>query len=482
MASREGRKRPGRRLPVVGAVVIATAAAVAIDSGGVRVHWVLGLVAIAVSLATLQSTCRVLRLSRLSVPAVWYYSYLAMIALPAFAVYSAHEGPYRASYFLAVFSALITVPLGVMLVARVAGWRPSELDQYYERPLEAPAPTPGVGAVYVVALAAAVALNLRYLAEVETVPLFYMLQHPGEYIVLTQLREESFKLLDSPLAYAYFMLRVLIYPFLALVALGYALRTRRWTWYLLSGVSIAAALLYAGLSIAKAPVAGVMLLLFLYLYLHRAGRAPLSGVVAAGALVMAFPVVVVLGVFAEQGVTLNVALQAIAKRVFYDPSETLYYYFEVVPDQVGYLHGRTIGKFAALTGQPYFDLENYVSRYVHSGWIETGSANAAFLGNAHADFGVPGVLLGGVLVGGLLQAVQIYFCRRRKTVPTLAACAFAFFAAWLLNSTSLPTVLLSNGLMLAVLLPTLLSLGEDVVDGTMSPARRATTRIAAGAP
>ncbi|MFY9732558.1 MAG: hypothetical protein WAK24_18270, partial [Candidatus Acidiferrales bacterium] len=62
------------------------------------------------------------------------------------------------------------------------------------------------------------------------------------------------------------------------------------------------------------------------------------------------------------------------------------------------------------------------------------------------------VILGGVLAGFIMESIQIYLFRRRKTVVSLAVSAFLMVAFWNLNSTSLPVVLASNGALLALVL------------------------------
>ena len=103
-------------------------------------------------------------------------------------------------------------------------------------------------------------------------------------------------------------------------------------------------------------------------------------------------------------------------------------------------------------GLKYFDTANYVGRYGYPEYIESVNANGAFIGDLNADFGLAGVLVGGVFAGALMQAIHIYVVRRRKTIFGLACYAFMVFAFWDLNSGSLPTLLASNGVLLVLLL------------------------------
>jgi hypothetical protein len=102
------------------------------------------------------------------------------------------------------------------------------------------------------------------------------------------------------------------------------------------------------------------------------------------------------------------------------------------------------------------NIGNFVFRFMYPERIESGVANASFLGYLHADFGVPGILLGGVLVGALMQGLQVWLTRRPKTVMTLAAYSYLLWVAWKVNFQSLPQIVLSGGVIVILLLVGLL--------------------------
>jgi hypothetical protein len=74
----------------------------------------------------------------------------------------------------------------------------------------------------------------------------------------------------------------------------------------------------------------------------------------------------------------------------------------------------------------------------------------------NADFGLPGVVVGGVLAGLFMQMVTIYFFRRAKTIANIAAYAICMWSFGLLVTSPLPTMLLSGGVSFAFLLTWLL--------------------------
>jgi hypothetical protein len=443
-------------LPVVaGAAVIATLSwSDRLPQAGVVEATVLLLGA---SLWLMQRETGLLDLRRMTIPGVWYWTYLAMLLVPSLFVQAQHAGPGRIAFLVGVESLLVTVPLGVWLVNRLSDFRVAEIERFYARDFDEPAAGEREFRWCAGGLVAALLVTAAYLAEVRTVPLFYMLMHPGENVTLVLLREDAFKLLSSPLVPLYYLLRVLGYPLLILVTLGFYLRVRTRRWLLLFLGSLAGGLFFAALAIAKAPVAVIVLLLCLFLFALYARRLSnrvllLAGLAGSGLMVL-FPLTVVLLISAGSGVSAGIALLALGRRLFYLPSEVVYWYFTLFPGNVGFLHGRTIGKLAWLLGWPYFNAPNYVGLYGLGTWIESVNANGAFIGTLHADFGFAGVVLGGVAAGALMQWQQVRVARGRKTVLALAAYAYLIFGFWLLHSTSLPIVLATNGVGLVIVAP-----------------------------
>ena len=178
-------------------------------------------------------------------------------------------------------------------------------------------------------------------------------------------------------------------------------------------------------------------------------------------LMFAFPLFVILTVQHGMGFGLIDAISGILRRLFYVPAYVLYYYFEIFPDQVDYLNGRSIGRFALLMDWKHFNTANYVFRYIFPQGMPSGLSNAAFIGNLNADFGLIGVLTGGLFAGFLMQSIQIFILRSRKTILNLTVYTFLIYAFWLLNQTALPIVLLSNGVILALILPWIIRAMEN---------------------
>jgi hypothetical protein len=347
----------------------------------------------------------------------------------------------------------------MLLVNLASGFGRHQIQAFFQARVDRQSPRTSEISSFLMLLAVALALTAGYLVETPVIPLFHLIRNPGSATALIGLREESFKLLESPFVYAYDVTRNVVYPFLIALSLGYYLTTRRVLWLVLFLVTAVVGLFYAAASIAKAPVAVIVLVTVLFVYLFRGGRMSWRAAAIGFAAVFLFPAAVLFQSLSGLGISAGAIGLAILRRVFYVPAEVLYHYFVVVPDIVPYLNGRTIGRVQWILGESDINIANFVFRFMFPHRVATGLSNTSFLGYLHADFGVSGILLGGALAGALMQGCQLWLTRRPKTVVTLAAYSYLLWVAWKVNSQSLTQILLSGGVIVILLLVGLLREG-----------------------
>lgn len=415
------------------------------------------------SLLLMHATTRAFNLRRLTIPTVFYFTYLVMIFLPSFWVYVEKPSPYRDWYMIAVISLLLTLPLGILTANAFLRFRAREIRDYFEAEVEERAPGHDVFLGHLLLVLGAIGIACVYVLQVGTTPLQHLIANPGDVDQLTLMREQTFKLLDprwetsesTYLFYAYLFLRTLFFPFLILSTFGYYQLTRQRNWLLLFLATFTFGCLYAASSIARAPVAAIFMRLFFFLYVLKS-RLSMRLVVVFTVLIISFPLLITAyGYGTDTGLLLG--FERIALRFTYTPAEDLYYYFEIFPDHHDYLYGHTLIKpFLKVVGADYFYIENYVHRYISPNAPESGHANAAFLSNLHADFGLAGVIFGGFFVGWMIQAFQIYTFRQKKTVYSMALYAFLVYAIWALNFGSITSILLVNGMLPILFMPALM--------------------------
>jgi hypothetical protein len=417
----------------------------------------------------------------LTIPAFFFLFYVLRIYLPSTLVFFQQGESRDYRYLFAVYSVLLTVPAGIMCANGLFRFDKREIRTYLSKRVEREKHGFHLKVLFGILLLFSVGLMLVYMRKVETIPLFYMMKHPGQYAILTQLREESFKLLQvTPmLKYLFSWLRGLLFPFLIILSLGMFWQCKERVWFAYLVIALVFGSLYAGMSLAKAPVAAIFLTIFIFACVYRKITISLKFSLLFIFLLLAFPILVIFmvspssmdGASTTRLITFfPTVLWAIGRRLFYMPAYVLYYYFEVFPAEVGYLWGASVGKSALLFRKEHFETASYVFRYIYPHGNPNGLANAAFVGNLHADFGVVGVILGGLLTGVLLQSLQIHFMRNPKTVLNLSAYAFLIYAFTMLDSTALPIILLTNGVIMAFVLLWTIVVGRGFL-GTLMPGR-----------
>jgi len=409
---------------------------------------------IAASLWMMQRIVGLFNLRQITIPAFFYFLYIAVILIPGFFIFNEEITPSRWRFLIGIESIVVTVPVGIWFANLCLGFRRQEIANYFRRPvglepLGAPAKR-----IYIAFLVLGFVLVLMNLWETPAIPLIYLIHNPGDFLTAAILREDSFKILNSHFTYAYYVLRGTVLPFLIIVAFGRYRHQKQELWRRLFLTSLILGIFYAAVTIEKSPVAAIFGLLGVFYYLFKGGKLGKVAALFLPVLFLAFPLIVLLLAYdGSEGGTLSGALQAIGYRLFYSPAQVVYGYFEVFPAVIPFQHGASIVKLAHLMGWKAVDIPNLVGLYMTDGQdLDTITANSCFIGNFNADFGLPGVVLAGVLAGFLMQFVNVYLCRQPKTVVNLAAYAICMWAFGMLVASPLSTVLLSGGVAFSLVL------------------------------
>lgn len=411
------------------------------------------------SLWIMDKSINLFDLKYLTIPGFFFWAYLAIIFIPSFYIYFEHPGPYRNTYLFAVASVLLTVPLGIIFAKRLFGFKKQEIANFFVRPNTVDNNWVVYEIAFYILLGLSIIIILLYVYEVGIIPLFYMVKNPGEYVYSVELRELSGKLLETSFTYFYEWVKFPIFPFLVTLSLGVYLHTRMGKWLVLFLMTLILGIVYCALALVKSHVALMLLVLFIFYYISRSGKASLKGIVLFLSAIFAFPLFVFF--ITTYGLGVNV-FTILLYRIFYISPYVVYYYFEIFPYDVEYLFGRSIKNFAWVIGEEPFDTANYVFQHIFPAQIESGLANAAFIGNLNADFGLIGVLLGGVLAGFIMQWINISLIRMKKTVLSIALYSVLTVAFLNLCITALPVILVTHGVILILIIAILLRTMETV--------------------
>ena len=517
------------------------------------------------------------RVDRVSITSFFFLSYIPMIYLPSFIVFADNPGPFRLPFFVAVLSALLAIPIGAAIANSFMHADRAEWASRLDEPITRARPSRALFAMCVLACVFMIGSIALYFVQVGESPLIYALRYPGCDFVLKVMREESFKLIDprfglasgTALYYLYLGLWTIVDPFVVALLFGYVLTTRDTKWIGLFILAFAVTGFYAASSLARTPLAALVLRLFFVYYLLHAGRVSLRSATMWALAVAAFPIFVtalayrpglppadcgpeanrapITGRIAltdpylvlatpaavatatprtSTGVTASASAAASAsasagasasanaaspvaasasasataapsrspgsliavgasqpprsevarivgtvdavgqviRRLSYTTAFGLYEYFVVFPADHDFLYGDALIKpIARLFGSDFY-VENYVFRQFNpTDPLGSGHENAAFQSNLYADFGLPGVIVGSLAVGILIQAIQIHVMRRSKTVIQLATIAALTYAFWVLNSGSVTSVLITNGALPVLLAGPILLVAERLL-------------------
>jgi oligosaccharide repeat unit polymerase len=385
----------------------------------------------------------------ISIPGLWYWTYLLFVLVPSLAAYRIEAGNHPDRFMASVLSALLTVPLGIVIGNIACRSRAGTVKAYYERPIQiSPADFRSFGVLMVLGVCIILAVN--HVREVSTVPLVYMIQNPGAAAQMNALREDSLKELDSNFAYVYDVLAKVFFPLLVMITGMRFMFVKTNVNRAMAIGTFICALLYCAMTLEKSPVGLAILCLAIAAYFKRRGRLTKAAILIPIAL-FAFPLIVFLFQTSNTAKSTQQNLfAAIGGRLFYGGAQVLFYYFDLVPDVLPYQNGATIGKFAMIMGMQPSKIANYVGLRIDPTLPKTVTANAAFLGTLYVDFGMTGVVLGSILTGIIMAVVQQYIIRRPKTLMSFCIYGFVMIKMTLLNIAALPYVLMSGGILIAI--------------------------------
>lgn len=109
----------------------------------------------------------------------------------------------------------------------------------------------------------------------------------------------------------------------------------------------------------------------------------------------------------------------------------------------------------------------------------TGTAPTVFLGQAYADFGLPGVWIEALAAGFVMQVAYVKFLRGKKSIIRLVAFTFIFMALGELAITNPIIILFQLGIVTALLLVMTLDMSRWIFEasGTVKRALMNKSRI-----
>ena len=226
-------------------------------------------------------------------------------------------------------------------------------------------------------------------------------------------------------------------PVMAYFAFSCAIASKSPKWWALAVILLIAAVIVKTYNFAKAPIV-TFLLGYLFILIYHNGKIKLKWIVGFGVggiaiLAMAY---FVLGTSLDFTDIYN----GLWGRLLCTQVGTLSYNFDLFPQYVPFLQGRSFGRLLlplfgfdpdAQIRSGRLVMEIYGSSGVYEG--AAGVMNSVFFGEAYANFGWAGVLVSIVWVAFVIAAIFALCIKMRKTPAIIAM--FAYFTVYIANTT-----------------------------------------------
>jgi oligosaccharide repeat unit polymerase len=308
---------------------------------------------------------------------------------------------------------------------------------------------------------------------IKDIALFFLFSNPGAELETMTLRIGGLTSNYSPVLTAlYSYSRTLFYPTYVAILIG--LRANKLVSRAHVLFVLAAAMLFSTFSAEKAPLAYLMATAGFSMYLSNQRRID-GQLVLTWLLAILLPAMIYPLLYGSQGISfLAVAISGLWRRLTWVPSFTSALYFDLFPrvfDQLGFRSNRVL---ASIFGMEYVPVASMVYNYRYT-TIQGGLVNTSFFASFYADWGMPGVILGTMLVALIIAVLQRLFDRYNIDAVNVGIRAKVLSSVVQLMLTNFYSVALGRGLLSLPILLVLLNLvGErENVNDAPQPSKEA---------
>ena len=326
--------------------------------------------------------------------------------------------------------------------------------QWYSKPLIDSRQARLLESLFWPGLLVAILFCLLYVWEVggiKRLP-FMILLSGGSYLDIITSREESFKLLDSPLISVYSNLRLFFFPLW--VSLAYLLarvwhKKRYWVRF---GIVFGIGLSYSALSTALSPIGAIFLHLFFCEVLIQGGntmrqlQAYVLGVGAIIGILFMF-----IGLYPDAELQIGTfVLKILNEEIFmkgFDTFNCVSAFTNVYPFQTEEFIGlRGIPRIANAFDLTGHNITNYLYLVLNPNTIVTsGMFNGPWFLYDYVIFSYPATFLGSLVLGLILGSLGEFFRRRPKDILLVICFVQSVASSRYIFDTTLSTWLISKG-------------------------------------
>lgn len=390
-------------------------------------------------------------------PSLAILTFTALIAFPSIYICSIKDNPAVYPYYFSIILFYVFFPLGLVFGNKLRKIDLPRLNRLRTSPFTSSDVDKLMFELLIVLLIVGGGIFAVYMMRVKTIPLFELLTNPGAAAKFSLLREEALKLLKVTFVERYLFLweRSIIMPFgiIASFFLYMVYRTKKYL--ILAVVFFSSGLFFNALTLEKSPTAAIFMAIMAFFYL-RQQKFRLRFILLSLVIIFIIPITILyLKYYVDHEDIITYILISLSNRIFVIPAEALYYYFEIFPAHHEFLMGRSSQMFSWIHFEGNFPLSNYVGQYWFRNPHTTVSANANYIGNFWADFGMPGVIISSFFVGWVIhwiywKILQVADYQKNVIFVVLSTITVPIFTIRFLSA-NFTTILLSSGLLLLIL-------------------------------
>ncbi len=342
----------------------------------------------------------------LATPSLIFVSYTVFISIPSIYIISTIDHPQELNYFLSVLSFYLLFPMGLYFGNKIYPIQHERVEKMYEMEWSLEMGHRRIYEILIVMLSIIILILGLYIIRVETIPVFEIIRNPNVYKTLFMLREESMKLLNVPKIEKYFYSwsRDLLIPLGIVSSLFLYMNNKKRKYFLLFLIYFFVGIFNNSITVAKLPIAAIFFSL-MAMYLLKKRHFSFRMIIVSIISIFSIPVMINYIASLPHLRTPEKLLYAIAYRLFIVPAEVLFEYFKIFPNKHPFLLGRSTQLFSWIHSDGNFNTANYVAQVWWKDRFTTGSANAVYIGNFWADFGLFGVMIMTLILGFLIHYI-----------------------------------------------------------------------------
>lgn len=386
-----------------------------------------------ISFVLFRQAAGTLSLGKINLISYVYYLSMLQVVIGAILASLGYDGHYTLNHLqdkegsvalaaYAAFFMMITLPFVMVVFDKCFRFSPKEAYQHFlDREMESPDGQPQFVLILLLTIIEA-AFALKILKDIGYIPIVRLFFHGSDFdFGLERIRIDSLPSVNSRISS---LLLLTVTPITAYISFAYAITNRKLRWVLLALFTFGMSTVVITYNFAKSPlVFHLFVYVLIVIYHHKGLRNRTIAILIAlfaGLLMVYYRIEGYSGAFAD-------IYNGILGRTLFTQFGTLCYHLELFPNVYPYLDGRslspTVLKLLGRDPSTHLRSAKLVMDYYGHTHVYEGTAgvmNTNFIGEAYANWGWTGMLLGIIWVGVVIALLFMVILKIKKSPATLA--------------------------------------------------------------